>query len=122
MHVLIVDDEPLIAETLRLIFLQSGYRAQAVHSARQARDAAAIAAPDLVICDIEMPGEDGVTLMRHLGRELPRCPILVLTGNDSHEVRILHTASTIAAKVQILNKPCAPAHLLHTARELLDCA
>ncbi len=119
MNVLIVDDEPLVAETLRLIFLQSGYRVQAVHNAGEARRAAASTSPDLVICDIEMPGEDGVELMRHLGRELPHCPVLVLTGDYSHDRRIRQTASCMPAQVQILNKPCAPAHLLHTAVAML---
>ena len=119
MLVLIVDDEPMVAETLRLVFRQNGFSAEAVHSAEQALAFVSRTTPDLVLCDIEMPGEDGVSLMKSLGRLLPNCPILVLTGAYSSLARIRECAATLRQSVNILTKPCQPTDLIDAAGHML---
>jgi CheY-like chemotaxis protein len=119
MTVLIVDDEPVVAQTLGLIFDRHGYSAQVVHSADEAMCAALSAPPDLVLCDIGMPIRDGLSLMSDLGRELPDCPILVLTGAYRNLSKIRERAAMLRQQVSILTKPCQPADLLHAATQLL---
>lgn len=119
MLVLIVDDEPVVAETLKLIFRQHGLSAEVVYSSEQALAFVAGTTPDLVICDIEMPGEDGVSLMKHLGRLLPTCPILVLTGAYGSLSRIRDCAAGLRQSVSIMTKPCQPADLIFTADTML---
>jgi len=119
MLVLIVDDEPMVAETLRLIFRQHGLSAEVVYSSEQALTFVASTTPDLVVCDIEMPGEDGVSLMRHLGRLLPACPILVLTGAYGSLSRIRECAASLRQSVKIMTKPCQPSDLIFTADSML---
>ncbi len=120
MLVLIVDDEPMVAETLRLIFRQHGLSAEVVHNAEQALAFVALTTPDLVVCDIEMPGEDGVSLMQHLGRLLPACPILVLTGAYGSLTRIRECAAGLRQSVSIMTKPCQPSDLILTADSMLE--
>ncbi len=122
MRILVVDDEPLVARTLGLIFTQHGFETEVHAGADHALAAAVARPPDLVVCDIDMPGRDGVSLMQDLGRELPGCPILVLTGLYGSLARVSDCARKLPQRVSIVTKPAAPADLLHTAGTLLQRA
>jgi CheY-like chemotaxis protein len=119
MRILIVDDEPLVAQTLTLIFRRNGFEAVTTYNADEALADSRKTAPDLVLCDIEMPGRDGIALMEDLTRELPGCPILVLTGFYSSLNRVRSYVATLKQPVSVITKPCQPADLLRHAGELL---
>jgi len=122
MHILIVDDDPLVAQTLTMIFHRHGYQADTAYDADQALNAVREAPPDLVLCDIDMPGRDGISLMKDLSCEIPDCPILVLTGFYSSLHRIREFASTMRQQVRVVTKPCQPTELLRHAGKLLRTA
>jgi CheY-like chemotaxis protein len=122
MLVLIVDDEPMVAQTLGLIFRKSGYRTEVVHTADEAISFARKTPPNLVLCDIEMPLRDGLELMSDLGQELPECPILVLTGSYRSLSKVRDAADTMNQEVSVLVKPCQPLDVLATASHLLKTA
>jgi CheY-like chemotaxis protein len=122
MRILIVDDDPLVAETLTLIFQRHGFDAVAANTADKALDEVRAVAPDLVLCDIDMPGRDGFSLMGDLTRELPECPILVLTGFYSSLNRVQEFTSKLRQQVSVVTKPCQPMDLLRHAGELLKTA
>jgi DNA-binding response OmpR family regulator len=122
MRILIVDDEPLVAQTLTLVFRRNGFDAISASDAEQALDIVRSTPPDLVLCDIDLPGRDGISLMTDLSRELPDCPILVLTGVYSALNRVRTVASTMKQPVSIVTKPCQPVDLLRYAGELLKTA
>ncbi len=122
MRILIVDDEPLVALTLTIIFRHNGFEAEMAHDADQALDALRETAPDIVLCDIDMPRRDGISLMADLTRELPDCPILVLTGFYSALGRIRDYTDTLRQPVSIITKPCQPVDLLRHAGDLLKIA
>ena len=122
MHILVVDDEPLIARTLALIFERNGYRVTTAHSADSAMQSLETATPDLLLCDIDMPGRDGIALMTDFGREVPGCPILVLTGSYSNLGRVRACALTLQQAVRVATKPCQPVDLLRTAHAMLGAA
>ena len=119
MRILVVDDEPLVAHTVSLILRKHGFDVTTVPSAEEALASAVASAPDLVLCDIDMPGRDGVALMADLGRDLPLCPILVLTGFYSGLDRVTDCARSLRQSVRILTKPCPPTELLRAADALL---
>ncbi len=119
MLVLIVDDEPVVAKTLGLIFERSGFTAKVVGSAAEALVLVRQTPPDLIVCDIEMPVRDGLALMGDLATELPCCPILVLTGAYRSLNLIRATAEALQRQFAILTKPCQPTHLLQAASTLL---
>jgi CheY-like chemotaxis protein len=121
-RVLIVDDDHLVADTLALIFGKSGFEVKAVYSADQALICSRIFAPDLLLCDITMPGRDGLDLVKDLALELPNCRILVLTGFYSNLKGVREQASKLSRRVGILTKPCQPAELLREAAALLEIA
>ncbi len=57
--VLVVDDEPEMAETSRLMLVDEGYDVTVVYNGRDAVEAARSNPPDIVLLDIQMPGRDG---------------------------------------------------------------
>ena len=120
MRILVVDDEHLVAETVSIIFRKHGFEVATAFSAVDALALARLSRPDLVLCDINMPGRDGVDLMEDLGREIPSCPILVLTGLYANHGRITDCAVTYKQRVRILAKPCPPLELLREADSLLQ--
>ncbi len=122
MRILIVDDEPLVAHTLGLIFHRQGFEVSVVNGAAEALTAAAILTPDLLLTDIDMPGRDGVSLMGEFSALYPDCPILVLTGFYAALGRVDDCAQTLAQPVSVVTKPCQPSDLLRTAGQMLRSA
>ena len=121
-RILVVDDDRLVADTLGIIFRKHGFDVRTVYSAGEALTSAREFNPDLMLCDIDMPGRDGVELMGDIGLELPGCRILVLTGFYAALNRVRDRARNLARPIGILTKPCQPAELLHEAGALLRTA
>lgn len=87
-HILIVDDERDIREPLARYVAKHGYRASTAKDASDARRQLKAGAIDLVILDIMMPGEDGLSLCRHL-RETAAIPVILLTAMAEETDRIV---------------------------------
>jgi YesN/AraC family two-component response regulator len=118
-RVLIVDDEQIVADTLTMVFEKSGFHAKAAYSTNDALDQAREFVPDLLLCDISMPGKDGLFLVNEINRELPDCRILVLTGFYSNHSAVHETATRLSRRVPILTKPVHPEDLLREASAAL---
>jgi CheY-like chemotaxis protein len=121
-RILVVDDERLIADTLKLIFSKHGYDTRAAYSVDDALTCAVSFRPELLLCDITMPGRDGVDLMQEISRRLPECRMLVLTGGYSNLRRVQEQTRDLPRQANILTKPCQPADLLREAGALLASA
>ncbi|HZY74511.1 MAG TPA: response regulator [Edaphobacter sp.] len=121
-RVLVVDDDRLVADTLTLIFVKSGFQAQTAYSADQALEAARAFNPHLLLCDVTMPGRDGLALVCDVTRELPCCRIIVLTGFYSNLKNVREQSNRLARPVGILTKPCQPVDLLREATTILAAA
>src|SRR4051794_17241757 len=78
--ILIVDDEPDVREVLEEYFVTHGYAAIGAESASVAREKAASHPVDLALVDIHMPGEDGLSLARHLRERYASIAIVMLTS------------------------------------------
>jgi two-component system OmpR family response regulator len=87
-HLLLVDDERSIREPLAQYLIRNGFRVTAVESASEARVRLNANAIDLVILDIMMPGEDGLSLCRHI-RETSEIPVILLTARTEETDRIV---------------------------------
>jgi two-component system OmpR family response regulator len=107
-HVLVVDDARDIREPLARYLKENGYRATAAESAAVARRALKTAGIDLVILDIMMPGEDGLSLCRYI-RESSGIPVIMLTARGEELDRIV--GLEIGAD-DYLGKPFNPRELL----------
>ena len=76
---LLVDDEPTLREPLAEYLTGQGFSVRQAESAALARSELRVQRPDLVLLDIMMPGEDGLSLTRHLV-ETQRVPVILLTA------------------------------------------
>ncbi len=83
-RVLVVDDEPLIADTLVRILELNGFVASAVYSGDAAITAAQANPVDIVLCDIRMPGKGGIAAARLLRQHCPRTHVVLFSGQGSH--------------------------------------
>ncbi|MET0203254.1 MAG: response regulator, partial [Casimicrobiaceae bacterium] len=70
--ILVVDDEPDVREVLEECFAARGYSVLGADSAGAAREMAAKHPIDVAVVDINMPGEDGLSLARHLRERYSR--------------------------------------------------
>ena len=87
-HILLVDDERMIRDPLAAYLQKNGYRVTDAADARSARRALESSAIDLLVLDIMMPGEDGLSLCRHV-REIGDLPIILLTARSEETDRIV---------------------------------
>jgi len=111
--VLLVDDEEDAREALRLILQQSGMLVTTAASAREAAELLERLQPDILLSDIAMPGEDGISLIRRvrlLSRERGgHVPAIALSAYASAEDR---RRALLAGFQRHLSKPVDPVHLL----------
>ncbi|MDD5388744.1 MAG: response regulator [Gallionellaceae bacterium] len=114
-HLLLVDDDPELRELLRDYLGQAGFRITGVADGREMRRAMDAARFDLVILDIMLPGEDGLSLCRHL-RARSRIPILMLTARGDEIDRIVGLEM---GADDYLAKPFNPRELLARIKSIL---
>ena len=112
---LLVDDEPTLREPLAEYLTRQGFVVQEAESAAAARTRLAQATPDLVLLDIMMPGEDGLSLCRHLV-ESRRLPTILLTAKGEAMDRII--GLEIGAD-DYVTKPFEPRELVARIRSVL---
>ena len=87
-HLLIVDDDERIRSLLRRFLVRSGYFVTTARDAAQARRLLAGLDFDLIVLDVMMPGEDGLSLCASLARE-GRVPVILLTALKEDVDRIV---------------------------------
>ncbi|MEO1460519.1 MAG: response regulator, partial [Pseudomonadota bacterium] len=86
-HVLVVDDDARIRELLRRFLLRHGYLVTAARDAAHAERLLENLAFDMLVLDVMMPGEDGVSFARRMRARI-EAPILLLTAKAETEERI----------------------------------
>lgn len=107
-HLLIVDDDERIRDLLKKYLMRNGFLVTAARDAGHARRILSGLDFDMIIMDVMMPGEDGVSLTRAL-REERDTPIMLLTARGETEHRI---DGLEAGADDYLSKPFEPKELL----------
>jgi DNA-binding NtrC family response regulator len=79
-HILIVDDEPLIGETLAEYLAQEGFQTTVCRSGEVALQKAESEPFDMALCDVRLPGIDGLELLRRLLQLNPEMGVLLMTA------------------------------------------
>ncbi len=114
-HLLLVDDDPELRELLQGYLGQAGFRVSAVADGRDMWRALDAAPHDLVILDLMLPGEDGLSLCRRL-RAQSSVPILMLTARGDEIDRIVGLEM---GADDYLAKPFNPRELLARIKSIL---
>ena len=88
--ILVVDDEPTIAEVVARYLVRAGYETSTAGDGPSAVAAAAASRPDLVVLDIMLPGIDGLEVMRRLHEDGDeRVPVILLTAKGEESDRLV---------------------------------
>src|SRR3546814_553338 len=114
-RILLIDDEPSIREPLSEYLEAQGFAVIAAASAAEARSILRAQGVDLIVSDIMMPGEDGLSLTRHL-RETGSIPVILLTARAEDTERII--GLEIGADDYVV-KPFNPRELVARIRTVL---
>jgi len=114
-HILLVDDEASLREPLGDYLTRQGFAVTSAASAAEARGLLGKLSPDLVLLDIMMPGEDGLSLCRHL-REAKDLPVILLTAKGEATDRIV--GLEIGADDYVV-KPFEPRELVARIKSVL---
>ncbi len=110
-RVLVADDESVIADTLRIILAQNGYDAVAVYRGAEAVELAQTWHPDLLLADVVMPDMSGIEAAIRIRALLPRCRILLLSGQAATS-DLMRDARLDGHQFEVILKPIHPTQLL----------
>jgi two-component system, OmpR family, response regulator len=115
-RVLVVDDEPSLAELLSSVLRFEGWEVQTAADGQGAIRAARVFRPDAVVLDVMLPDLDGLDVLRRLRQEQPRVCVLFLTARDAVEDRV---AGITAGGDDYVTKPFSIEEVLARLRGLL---
>jgi two-component system NtrC family sensor kinase len=116
-RILVVDDQPEVAELVQAVLQDDGHAADAVYSGQAALDRLTQTVYDLIVCDVRMPDVDGKAVFRaveRLGHSRP--VVLFMTGYGDAPTDSDFLQSTAAV---VLAKPLGIDALLERVRRLL---
>lgn len=108
-HLLVVDDDDRIRELLKEFLSRNGFRVTIAAHAGAARRLMELLDFDLIILDVMMPGEDGISLAKSIAKTPTSTPILMLTARGGSSDRI---EGLSAGADDYLAKPFEPQELL----------
>jgi CheY-like chemotaxis protein len=111
MKVIVVDDEPVIADTLVDILNGEGCEAVAVSDGASAIKWARMILPDVIVSDVMMPGLNGIETAKAIREDLPACRIVLFSGQAA-SLDLLEKARTEGYEFEVLAKPVNPTVLL----------
>jgi DNA-binding response OmpR family regulator len=123
-RILVVEDEPMVAEVVQKYLRRDGHAVQVVHDGASALDAWAKFQPDLIVLDLMLPGLDGMEVCRRV-RARSDTPIIMLTAKSEEVDKIVglqvgaddyvtkpFSPRELAARVQaVLRRPARQASL-----------
>ena len=116
MNILIVDDEPEVAEVLAKSLSRQGHKTSTVNSGQEALSRIEDSNVDAMFLDVSMPGMNGLEVLQEVKRRRPTLAVVVITGHASeHEIDEVRRLGA----VDVIAKPAALTHY-HRAIERLN--
>jgi two-component system, OmpR family, response regulator MprA len=116
LRVLVVEDEPLIAEAVARALSREGLTVDVAGDGEAALRAAGAQRYDLMVLDLMLPGRDGLEVCREIRRIDARVPIIILTARDALEDKVMGLDS---GADDYVTKPYELEELLARVRSLL---
>jgi len=121
MNIMIVDDEPQVAEVMAKSLGRQGHRTTVVNSGEDALRLLGTTTPDALFLDVSMPGVNGLEVLAEVRRTRPQLAVVVITGHATPEE--VEEVKRLGA-VDVIPKPAALTHYhraiekLHTKKSL----
>jgi two-component system, NtrC family, response regulator GlrR len=118
-NLLLVDDDPDLLKLLSMRLTAAGHRVTSVESAEAALTQLAVARPQLVVSDVQLPGRDGLALFDEIRARHPALPVILLTAHGTIPDAVDATARGVFS---YLTKPFDGKALLDKVNEALALA
>lgn len=116
-RILIVDDEPAIVDSLRLLLESEGYQAGSAATASECLESIASEPRDLVLLDLMLPDRPGLEVLHEIRKIDPNLPVVMLTAFGSIETAV---EATRLGATNFLTKPWNNRQLLLEIRQILE--
>jgi len=120
-RILVVDDDVAVRGAIKMVLEQDGHDVTLASDGRSGVSAAEGDAFDMVICDIFMPGMDGIETIHAFHKINPRMPVIAMSGfmfrDGQSPAPDYLTLSTKLGAAKSLRKPFRPQELLKAVRE-----
>ncbi len=116
-RMLVVDDEPNICDAVKRALERVGYPVETAPDAQSALKSLERGTTDLVLCDIKLPGMDGMELLDRIKESHPGMLVIMITGYASIESAV---AAIKHGATDYLPKPFTPDQLRHTVAKALE--
>lgn len=118
--VLVVDDIPVVRRTIRKFLERGGHLVTECGSVGEAEQALGSGSFDLIVTDLWMPGQDGLTLIQRVKSRTRPLPLVAITGGAPRMPQLFSTEEAIRAGAdRVLMKPVGMQELLNCVTELL---
>jgi CheY-like chemotaxis protein len=116
---LLADDDTKVREAVAMVLTDAGYQVIEALDGEHAVKTFRAKGADLVVCDLFMPGKDGLETIQDLRKEFPGVKIIAMSGSGFNgAVDMLRTARHLGA-VEVLSKPVRRADLLAAVARLI---
>lgn len=107
--ILIIEDEPSVADALRLILGDLGHRVLVAAAGQRGLELARRERVRVVITDLRLPDISGLDVLSALAREQPHLPVILITSHGTPE---LSAAARRVGAAAVLHKPFAPDEII----------
>tara|TARA_B100000497_G_C7642216_1_gene386112 strand:- start:447 stop:1310 length:864 start_codon:yes stop_codon:yes gene_type:complete len=117
--IFIVDDDQVILKYLSTFFSKNGWDVESFESSKEALERVKIKQPILIITDLDMPGMDGIELIRNVksNEKFENIVLLVMTALNENHIRF---QSFKAGAIHLVNKPINPYELEAAVKSILN--
>ncbi len=116
-RILIIDDEDILREDLAALLRDEGYSCRTASDGEEGVRLAEDEEPDVVLCDLVMPGIGGVEVVNRLAAARPELPVILITAHGTMETAL---EAFRAGAVDYLLKPVLPQDLIVKIRRCLE--
>jgi DNA-binding response OmpR family regulator len=114
--ILVIDDEPSIADALQMILEDKGYDVILAMTGRRGVEQTSDHRIDLIITDLQLPDMSGLDVLSAIRERDPHSPVIIITAHGSDEV---NTEAARRGAYVVLSKPFLPSEVLnHVAAAL----
>ena len=119
-HILVIDDDIGIRESLSLVLGDAGYQVDTVESGEQGIEKVKRNNYDLIFLDIKMAGMDGIQTLREIRKMGKKIPVYIITAFQKEYFRQLEGAMQDGVDFEVIEKPFDRKRLLSLVEDILE--
>lgn len=117
--ILIAEDDPYLREAYLRRFARTPFAVRTAHDGEEAVHLIREQVPDLLICDVKMPGKDGWWVLEQFPKNQRTFPVVMLTNSEDDETR--GRCATLGVDAFLVKKDMSLHTLVETVGQLLRC-